>query len=269
MEKSVGKIADIVDRLIGSKKISTVVEIGAKDCTETIGLSERFPAAHIYTFECNPATLPLCRARVAGNTSITLTEKAVSDKDGTVTFFPIDPEKTRSPWADGNQGASSLLRASGKYPKETYVQREITVPSTTLLSFIDAQGIAEIGLLWMDIQGAELMALKSAGKKLSTIKVIHLEVEFMEIYSGQPLMADIKRYLNRNGFSLYGFTNFGRYSGDAVFVNDSVFGGRALFRNAFIWQWYRWVWGYVSYFGRLMRRIFAAHKKASVDGSAN
>ena len=63
---------------------------------------------------------------------------------------------------------------------------------------------------------------------LANIKIIHLEVEFMEIYSGQPLMADIKNYLNRNGFSLYAFTNFGRYSGDAVFVNNSLNGGHPI-----------------------------------------
>ena len=182
----------------------------------------------MYTFECNPATIPLCRAKVAGREHITLTEKAVSDKDGTVTFFPIDQEKTNTPWADGNPGASSLLRSSGKYTKEKNVQKEITVPSTTLSSFMREKSLGEIDLLWMDIQGAKSMALQSAGSMLANIKNNHLEVEYMEIYSGQPLMADIKNYLNRNGFSLYAFTNFGRYSGDAVFVNNSLNGGHPI-----------------------------------------
>lgn len=256
MEKSVKKIAKIVNHFIGATNARVVVEIGAKDCTETVGLAERFPKAHIYSFECNPATLPLCRSKVAGNVSITLIEKAVSDRDGVVTFFPIDAEKTKTPWMDGNQGASSLFRASGKYPKETYVQKEITVPSVTLLSFMKEKSISEIDLLWMDIQGAELMALKSAGEQLLGVKIIHLEVEFMEIYSNQPLMADIKDYLNKNGFSLYAFTNFGRYSGDAVFVNNSLHRGRSYFRDKVLYGWYAYIWIYFTFIGRRLWRMF-------------
>jgi len=102
------------------------------------------------------------------------------------------------------------------------------------------------------------MALISAGDRLSGIKIIHLEVEFMEIYSGQPLMLDIKRYLNTNGFSLYAFTNFGRYSADAVFVNNSLHGGDPYRRDRILYQWYRYIWGYVTFAGRLLRRAFSA-----------
>jgi FkbM family methyltransferase len=256
MEKSVGKIAKIVDHLIGVEPVGMIVEIGARDCEETVGLSEQFPNARVYAFECNPATLPDCRKRVAGKPNISLIEKAVSDKDGTVTFFPIDQEKTKTPWADGNPGASSLFRASGKYTKETYVQKEITVPSITLSTFMSEESVEKIDLLWMDIQGAELMALKSGENKLSGIKVIHVEVEFIEIFSGQPLAMDIKRYLNANGFSLYAFTNFGRYFGDAVFVNNSLHGGRFYWQDAILYQWYRYVWIYVSFVGRRISQLF-------------
>ncbi len=203
-------------------RIDTLVELGARDCVETEAFSKHLPQAQIYAFECNAHTLPLCRERVASLSNVTLVEKAASDCDGTVAFFPIDVERTRTTWADGNPGASSMFQASGGYPIESYVQYEVQVPSVALSTFMASVHLATIDLLWMDIQGAELMALRGLGQDLNQVKLIHTEVEFFEIYKDAPLYGDIKRFLNQNGFLLVGFTQFGAFSGDAVFVNKSV-----------------------------------------------
>jgi FkbM family methyltransferase len=256
MEKSVQKISKLARRLLGPENVKTIVEVGAKDCVETMGFSANFPKAQIYAFECNPATLPACRKRVASVKNVTLIEKAVSDRDGEVTFFPIDQEKTETPWADGNPGASSLLVASGKYKKEKYVQNEIRVQSTTFASFFGEKKIERVDFLWMDIQGAELMALQSAGAAISKIKIIHTEVEFMEIYQGQPLFMDIKKYLNGQGFSLYGFNYFGRYFADAIFVNNSIHVAGLSFRDKVMYPFYKYFWSYVLFALRLPAKPF-------------
>jgi hypothetical protein len=97
----------------------------------------------------------------------------------------------------------------------------------------------------MDIQGAELMALRGLDQDLGRVKMIHTEVEFFEIYRGAPLFREIRRYLNQNGFLLVGFTNFGSFSGDAVFLNKSILSGRmrveALISNAFAYPAHRLV----------------------------
>ena len=218
-EHSLNSFSDLAKSLLGKEKIRTVVEVGARDCVETLEFSRLFPGANIYAFECNPSTLPLCRKNIKGRRQIHLIEMAITDKPGTVSFYPINTEKTRTTWKDGNPGASSLFRASGKYPVEDYVQDEITVKATTLRDFMESSSLNSIDLMWMDIQGAELLALKGAGKRIRSIKLLHLEVGFMEIYSGQPLYSDLKKFLNHRGFLLIGFTNFGQYSADAVFVN--------------------------------------------------
>jgi len=201
-----------------SQNINTIFELGARDCSETLEFNKIFPSSHIYTFECNKNTLPICRKRTRNIKNITLIEKAVSDKNSNVKFFPINKELTETTWEDGNQGASSLFQASGKYPVENYVQDEITVKSTRLDTVIKKNGIKSVDLLWMDIQGAELLALKGLGSEIHKVKIIHTEVEFFEIYKDQPLFKDIKRYLNRKGYLLASFTNFGEYSGDAIFI---------------------------------------------------
>ena len=218
-EENLSRFLQIVSQTIGLDAVRTVFELGARDGTTTAVFGERFPAARIFAFESNPATLPRCRRAVAGLKNVRLIERAVCDRNGDVAFYPINPEQTITTWRDGNPGASSQFKASGKYPVERYVQDEITVPATTLESFIEQNDVPPADLLWMDIQGAELLALKGMGKYLERVRMIHTEVEFLEIYQHQPLFKEVKRYLNAQGFRLIEFTNLEPYSGDAVFIN--------------------------------------------------
>jgi hypothetical protein len=55
----------------------------------------------------------------------------------------------------------------------------------------------------LDIQGAELMVLENGMEKLSRAVVIETEVEFMEVYKGQPLFGDIQTFLRHHGFVLH------------------------------------------------------------------
>jgi hypothetical protein len=53
--------------------------------------------------------------------------------------------------------------------------------------------------------------------------MMHIEVEFMEIYSGQPLFKEVKKYLVKNNFVFIGFTSKGKFSADAVFINKTLY----------------------------------------------
>jgi FkbM family methyltransferase len=219
---ALSRFAALVDELIGADSVGTIIEAGARDCGETLDLAAAFPRARIITFECNPATLPACRANVRGYERIRLIEKAVSDRRGTITFFPTDPQRTVTKHPGGNPGASSLFRAAPDYPHETYVQNEISVETTTLADVMEAEGLSRIDLLWMDVQGAELMALRGLGDKLATVGMVHLEVEFLPIYQGQPLFGEVHGFMRRNSFRLLGFTSYSRYTADAVYASPRV-----------------------------------------------
>lgn len=204
------------------REVRFVVEVGARDCEETVRFAYNLPDAQILTFECNPETLPICRENVADFPNIHLIEKAVANFEGETEFFQIDSEKTITDVPNGNPGASSLLVSTGKHPLEHYVQRSIRVPVTTLAAEMDAFQMPSIDLLWMDIQGAELMALDGLGERIQDVAFLHLEVGFFEIYEQQPLFEDVKKYLNEKGFLLLAFTSFRLYEGDAVFVNRRI-----------------------------------------------
>jgi len=217
--EAIKKVSEIANELFGNKNIQTIIEFGSRYGEDTIEFAKIYPSAQIYAFECNPNTLDKCRKNIKNYSNIILTEKAISDSDGEVSFFKIDKNKTITTWEDGNQGASSMLKSSGKYPIEQYVQEEVKVDSVTLNTFIKEKNIAQIDILWMDIQGAELMALHGLERNISIVKLIHLEVEFMEIYKNQPLFEKINSFLKGKNFLLVGFTNYGEYSGDAIFLN--------------------------------------------------
>ena len=223
MERNLTRFVALAGALVTD--VRCIVEVGARDCRETLGFAQAFPRARIYALECNPDTLPLCRAAVAGEPRITLIEKAAAERPGRLKFYPVDPAT--------NPGASSLYRASGKFELEEYRQREVEVDATTLESVVATE--ASIDLLWMDIQGAELSALKGLGARLADVGLIHLEAEFEEIYASQPLFADVRAFLEANQFAFLGFTIYARHSADAVFANRRRFGAgqivAALARN--------------------------------------
>jgi FkbM family methyltransferase len=212
----VKKFAALIRRHVGDPDV--LFEFGARDGAETVMIASEFPEARVFSFECNEATLPRCREKVALNSRITLIEKAVGDSNGNVTFHPIDPAKTITTWADGNPGASSLFLASGKYEVESYVQRSEEVCMVRPDTFMAANGIEKVDAIWMDIQGAELMALQGLGERIYDVGLVSLEAEFVEIYRGQPLFWEIYEFLTAKGFFLTSFLTLGRHSCDAVFV---------------------------------------------------
>jgi len=59
----------------------------------------------------------------------------------------------------------------------------------------DIVDLGPIDFMKLVIQGAELMALQNATTVLATTSVIQCEVEFVELYKGQPLFADVDSFL--------------------------------------------------------------------------
>ena len=144
--------------------VSVIFDVGSLHCLESIEFSKKYKNARIFAFEANPDSYQVCLENTKGIDNITVINQAVNDYNGTCTFYPINPEETETPWFDGNRGASSLYKSNGSYDHiERYVQNELEVPCTRLDTFCEENGIDRVDLMWMDLQGAELIALKSMG----------------------------------------------------------------------------------------------------------
>ncbi|MEH1854199.1 MAG: FkbM family methyltransferase [Nostoc sp.] len=85
------------------------------------------------------------------------------------------------------------------------------IETTTLDVFCQSENITEIDFIQLDIQGAELPALEGADwiLKSGTLGIIS-EVEFTELYTGQPLFSDLDLYLKMQGFTLFDINNMNR-----------------------------------------------------------
>ena len=88
--------------------------------------------------------------------------------------------------------------------------RRVSAETVTLDAAI---GEAErVDLLQLDIQGFEHAALAGATSVLARTLAVHCEVEFLELYRGQPLFAEIDLLLRKAGFRFVDFHNPSRYA---------------------------------------------------------
>lgn len=92
--------------------------------------------------------------------------------------------------------------------------------TTTLDTLLSQQGYQhnDFDVLVMDIQGAEMLALKGARKTLPHIHVIVTEVNTKELYQGCPLIADMDMFLQQEGYIRVRTTMTHHGWGDAMYV---------------------------------------------------
>jgi len=199
MSVLVDNFMKFVSSYVDADAVETVYDIGAGSSEETVEMRERFPNAQVYAFECNPVCILNCTRNIINLDRITLLPICVNNYTGLVTFHPINQEKTLTTHEDGNPRASSLFMANGTYPHETYVQDSLKIPCMTIGDMIMLFDLPKPEIVWMDLQGAELAALQGIGD-LSSIKVIHTEVTNKEMYTGQAMYKEVKKYLEDNNF---------------------------------------------------------------------
>jgi FkbM family methyltransferase len=76
--------------------------------------------------------------------------------------------------------------------------------------------------LKLDVQGGEMLVLQGAVKRLRDVLIVHTEVEFLPLYQGQPLFADIDSFLRSRGFAFHTMTPFGR-TFKPMLANNSIY----------------------------------------------
>ncbi len=93
--------------------------------------------------------------------------------------------------------------------------------SVTTTRIDDIAEISNVDLFKIDVRGAELAVFQNASRALASALVVQTEVEFVELYRGQPLFADVDSFLRRQGFQFHAFNGLsGRTFKPLVFNND-------------------------------------------------
>lgn len=143
--------------------IEIIFEVGARYGDESLKLSNIFPKSKIYSFECNPNTVDICKNNLENKKNIQFTACGLGNKNEQLPFFS---------YIENNDGASSFFR---RIDAETTQVLNGYIDIKTLSNFMKENNIDNIDLLCMDVQGFELNILKGAEEYLKKIKYIIME----------------------------------------------------------------------------------------------
>ena len=118
---------------------------------------------------------------------------------------------TRSPDLSSLLRPNMALHSTLPHPERIEVVREAPVQTRSLdgLAAEAESPVAGAAFVKVDTQGSELEVLQSGQQLVRTSVVgVEVEVEFVELYEGQPLFSDVDQYLRSQGFDLYWFDRY-------------------------------------------------------------
>lgn len=200
-----------VMRLAGTRRLGTILDVGA-NIGQTAKLLHRFfPRATIHSFEPVPSTYATLRQNVVRLAGVRAHAVALGATDG-------HARMTAAADAETNAIVTTALAA------ET-----CTVPMRTLDGFCRDHGIDRIDILKIDVEGHELQVLAGAADLLQTgrIQCVYAEVGFEEGDAQHTLFDDVRAKLDHHGFGFSGLYEPWRYWGER---------GRIGFANALFWN---------------------------------
>ena len=204
----------------------TIFDVGSCEGLDSIKYSRMFPEARVFAFEPISSNFQKIKDNLSEfkTSKINAFHLALSDKKATIEIFKSsgNPESEKGDWEHGNKSSSILApeKHLELYDWCKFDSKE-EVESDTLKSFCQDKDIRKIDLLHMDVQGAELMVLKGAVDFLSNIRMIWLEVAYVELYKDQPLRDEVANYMRDQGFIL--LTEQNRVlNGDHLYVNKKM-----------------------------------------------
>lgn len=170
------------------------VMLGKRIKDEHTGISSSHPLPKVYAFEADPSIFQRLEQNVMLNQLTPYVErfqKAVSDKQEITRFF-----RTQS----NNSGGGSLA-AQGK---RTQSGQEVEVETVTLDACILQKPGPPVGLVKLDIEGAELKALRGATQILQRDRpILVLEASPTWIQAFDYTYQDLHAFLCAHDYTIY------------------------------------------------------------------
>lgn len=163
--------------------------------------------------EANPYVFERLQAKLKGKPNVILACCAISDHIGK-TYLRVTS-------MDQSSSLLELKKHREIYPSIQEIQ-QLSVHATTVDALLCELKLDKnhFNFLNIDIQGAELMALKGSSELMPYLDAINTEVNFAELYKGCPLLRDIDNHLCKQ----YNFkrvklqTPYSHLWGDAFYV---------------------------------------------------
>lgn len=123
-----------------------------------------------------------------------------------------------------NNGESSSVLPLGEhateYPEIKVVKRHKFI--SRRLDEVVPQDFGTIDLLNLDIQGAELEALKGLGSRINMVSAVYSEINLRPLYRGGAMLGELDDWLREQGFDLVDLHALKQGWGDALWVRSSL-----------------------------------------------
>jgi FkbM family methyltransferase len=204
------------------RRVECVVEVGARYGSESVTLATIFDKARVYSFECNPLTVDICRERLAPYENIKFFDYALGEVERKIPFYSF---------VASNDGASSIFQridfgSTQRYTGDVKVRR--------LSDIMREEEESSVDLLCMDVQGYELNVLKGCGKYIKNIKFVIMEEPNREIdtehlppdtyskYIGAPTPSEIARFMTSNNFEEIERVPENKIEDNVMYINKSI-----------------------------------------------
>ncbi len=201
---------------------SVVLQAGGYYGAETLDFADRWPQGKIISFEPNPHAFEILSSKTANFDNIAVYNLALSDSSRMSPFYVCY----------GSSGsdvvfehASSLLLPSSCM-KVHYQGPCINVECTVLDEWCSQNKIDHIDFMCLNLQGAELQALKSSPEILKNTTCIAVHTHFFPFRVGTTQYPALKSFLEHSGFQLLAHWYREGLDGDAIFVKNDYFFNR-------------------------------------------
>lgn len=145
--------------VIKKKKIKIIFEVGAKFGSLSIFLSDFFSSSKIYSFECNPMTINICRKKINNKKNIFFYDFAFGNYEGLLPFY----------------SSISIDGTSSFYKRTDHIltQKNFSnIKMTKVITFINKKKINYIDLFLINCENFELNILEGSGPFKKKIKYI-------------------------------------------------------------------------------------------------
>ena len=207
------QVADILTK--SNIKVNGILHIGAHGCEELDCYNNYFgiKSENIVWIEAMPDKVSQASNRGIPNVYCAI----ISDKDDEDVTFNV-----------ANNGASSSMLEfkthSHEHPEVVFIDK-FTSKTTRLDTFFKQHNLegSKYNFWNIDIQGAELLALKGSVENLKYVNVICVEVNINELYENCALIGELDTFLSTFGFKR-AFTSMTPHGwGDAMYIRPNTF----------------------------------------------
>lgn len=197
------------------KNIKGIIHIGAHECEERGAYINELNIGDNKTlwFEANGMKVQEMKQKIP---SVQIFQLCLSDEDNKDVVFKVT----------NNYQSSSMLNLKTHLIHHPHIHtiQEIHLKTKKMSTFINESGvdINNFNFINLDIQGAELMALRGFEQYLENIDYIYTEVNIEELYENCALLHQLDEYLAKFGFVriLCKMTEY-RW-GDAFYIKNRI-----------------------------------------------